>query len=48
MKRHKFSFNQLVENNKQEILKDKLELEKIEKQIDKRHGQEESQKKVQV
>jgi hypothetical protein len=37
MKRHRFSFNQLVEKNKQEILKDKLQMEKIEKQIDKKY-----------
>jgi hypothetical protein len=36
MKRKTLSFNQLIEKNKQEIMKDKFLMEKIEKRIDKK------------
>lgn len=37
MLKYKKSFEELVKENKQELLKDKQALEKIEKRIEKRH-----------
>lgn len=37
MRKYKKSLEELVKENKQEILKDKQALEKIEKRIEKRH-----------
>ncbi|WP_409304214.1 FbpB family small basic protein [Peribacillus sp. SCS-155] len=37
MKRKKLSFSELVKKNKEELLQDKLQLEKIEKKMDDKH-----------
>ncbi|MFP5114081.1 hypothetical protein QF028_002958 [Neobacillus sp. B4I6] len=37
MRKHKKSFEELIKENKQELLKDKQAIEKIEKRIEKRH-----------
>ncbi|QED46508.1 FbpB family small basic protein [Cytobacillus dafuensis] len=37
MKRKKLSFNRLMEENREEILKDEYVLERIEKKLDKKH-----------
>ncbi|MGI8382446.1 MULTISPECIES: FbpB family small basic protein [Priestia] len=37
MRKYKKSFEELVKENKQELLKDKKALDKIEKRIEKRH-----------
>ncbi|WP_254177801.1 FbpB family small basic protein [Priestia megaterium] len=37
MRKHKKSFEELVKENKQELLKDKKAIDKIEKRIEKRH-----------
>jgi hypothetical protein len=34
MKRRKLSLTELMKNNKEELLKDKIQLEKIEKRLD--------------
>jgi diadenosine tetraphosphate (Ap4A) HIT family hydrolase len=38
MRRHVKSFKELMEENRQELLKDKQLIEKIEKRLEKRHG----------
>ncbi|WP_251027038.1 MULTISPECIES: FbpB family small basic protein [unclassified Bacillus (in: firmicutes)] len=37
MRKHKKSFEELIKENKLELLKDKQAIEKIEKRIEKRH-----------
>ncbi|MFL0574185.1 FbpB family small basic protein [Priestia megaterium] len=37
MRKYKKSFEELVKENKQELLRDKKAIEKIEKRIEKRH-----------
>ncbi|MBU8588992.1 FbpB family small basic protein [Priestia megaterium] len=37
LRKHKKSFEELVKENKQELLKDKKAIDKIEKRIEKRH-----------
>ncbi|QIZ06968.1 FbpB family small basic protein [Priestia megaterium] len=37
MRKHKKSYEELIKENKQELLKDKQAIEKIEKRIEKRH-----------
>ncbi|MFL0497798.1 MULTISPECIES: FbpB family small basic protein [Priestia] len=37
MRKYKKSFEELVKENKQELLKDKKAIDKIEKRIEKRH-----------
>ncbi|KAB7705294.1 FbpB family small basic protein [Bacillus aerolatus] len=37
MKKKHLSFHQLIEKNKEEMLKDKSVMEKIEKKLDKKH-----------
>lgn len=38
MKRMKMSFSELMQKNKDELLKDKLQLEKIEKRVDEKYA----------
>jgi hypothetical protein len=37
MRKHKKSYEELIKENKQELLKDKQAIEKIEKRLEKRH-----------
>ncbi|PLT33400.1 FbpB family small basic protein [Bacillus sp. V5-8f] len=37
MKKRKLSFSELIKKNKEELLKDKAELEKIEKRVDEKY-----------
>ncbi|MDF0728137.1 FbpB family small basic protein [Cytobacillus sp. S13-E01] len=37
MKRGKISLSELMKKNKEELLKDKIQLEKIEKRLDEKH-----------
>lgn len=37
-KKSRFSLEELTKKNKEELLKDKLQLEKIEKRIDEKHA----------